>query len=173
MLLYAAPVYFSLVFSSHLDKLEVVQYKALIITTGYHLKAVMSHLRGQTRVLFLRTHLELYSFQHYTSELIPPSHLLVTSHPRSLTIRGNCVVHILENPSLPKSPRWQPKASPVIFGGVMLLSHGRFWCDFSFISSWRWWALVLCSMVSKAKHSSTSDLLNHHLFDCGLRLHWA
>ena len=66
--------------SSHLDKLEVIQNKALRIATGCHQKAAASHLIAETGVLPLRTHLGLCSQQFYASALQPlhPSHLIVT-----------------------------------------------------------------------------------------------
>ena len=46
---YAAPVWFTQVSSYHLDKLEVIQNRALRITTCCHQKA--SHIRAETGVL--------------------------------------------------------------------------------------------------------------------------
>ena len=54
---YAALIWFTQISSSHLDKLEVIQNKALRIATGCHQKAVASHLRAETGVLPLRAHL--------------------------------------------------------------------------------------------------------------------
>ena len=81
---YAAPIWFTQVSSSHLDKFEVIQNKALRIATGCHQKAAASHLRAETGALPLRAHLELCSQQFYAiSALQPllPSHLIVTSTP--------------------------------------------------------------------------------------------
>ena len=66
---YAAQIWFSQVSSTHLDKLEVIQNKALRIATGCHLKAAMSLLRTETGVLPLKAHLELCSHQFYASTL--------------------------------------------------------------------------------------------------------
>ena len=80
---YAAPIWFTQVSSSHLDKLEVIQNKALRVATGCHQKAGASHLRAETGVLPLRAHLELCGQQFYASALQPlhPSHVIVTSLP--------------------------------------------------------------------------------------------
>ena len=51
---YAAPICFTQVSSTHLDKLEVIQNKALKIATGCHQKAAASHLRAKTGFLPLR-----------------------------------------------------------------------------------------------------------------------
>ena len=59
MLNYAAPIWFTQISSTHLDKLEVIQNKALRIATGFRQKAAASHLRAETGVLPLRAHLEL------------------------------------------------------------------------------------------------------------------
>ena len=64
---YAAPICFTQKSSSHLDKLEVIQNKALRVGTGCHQKAVASHLRAETGVLPLRAHLELCCHQFYAS----------------------------------------------------------------------------------------------------------
>ena len=45
---YAAPTWFTKGSSSHLDKLELVQNKALRIETGYHQKAAVSYFRAET-----------------------------------------------------------------------------------------------------------------------------
>ena len=68
---YAAPIWFTQVPSSHLDKIEVIQNKVLRIATGYHQKVVVSHLRAETGVLPLRAHLGLCSQQFYASALQP------------------------------------------------------------------------------------------------------
>ena len=67
--------------STHLNKLEVIQNKALSIVTDCHKKGTASHLRAETGVLPLRAHLELCSQQFYASALqsLHPSHLIVTS----------------------------------------------------------------------------------------------
>ena len=82
---YAPSIWFTQVSSSHLDKLEVIQNKAVWIANGCHIKAAVSHLRDETGVLLLRVHLELCSQQFYAIHLQPmhPSHLIVTSHPDS------------------------------------------------------------------------------------------
>ena len=71
MLNYAAPIWFTHVSLTHLDKLEVILNKALRIATGYHQKAAASHFRAETGVLPLRAHLELCSQQFYASALQP------------------------------------------------------------------------------------------------------
>ena len=87
---YAAPIWFTQVSSTHLDKLEVIQNKALRIATGCHHKAMVSHLRAETGVIPLRAHLELCCQQFYTSALQPlhPSHLIVTSPPDPRPLRA-------------------------------------------------------------------------------------
>ena len=47
ILIYAAPIWFTQVFSIHLDKLQVIQSKGLRITTGGHQKAAVSHPRDR------------------------------------------------------------------------------------------------------------------------------
>ena len=73
---YAAPIWFTQVSSSHLDKLEVIQNKLLRIAIGCHQKAAASHLRAETGVVSLRAHLELCCQQFYSNVLQPlhPSH---------------------------------------------------------------------------------------------------
>ena len=61
---YAAPIWFTQVSSSHLDKLEVIQNKALRVATGRHQKA-RRPTSGRTEILPLRAHLELCSQQFY------------------------------------------------------------------------------------------------------------
>ena len=80
---YAAPIWFTQISSTHLDKLEVIQNKALRISTGCHQKAASSHLRAETGALPLRADLELCCQQFYASALQPllPSHLIITSPP--------------------------------------------------------------------------------------------
>ena len=80
---YAAPICFTEVFSTHLDKLEVIQNKALRMATSCNQKPAASYLRAETGVLPLRVLLELCSQQFYTSTLQPmlPSHLISTSPP--------------------------------------------------------------------------------------------
>ena len=87
---YAAPILFPQVSSSHLNKLEVIQNKVLRIATGCHQKAMVSHLRAETRVLPLKEHLELCSQQFYAIALQPlhPSHLIVTSNPNPRLLRA-------------------------------------------------------------------------------------
>ena len=58
---YATSIWFTLVSSMHLDKLDVIHNKALMIVSGCHLKAATSHFRVETGVLPLRAHLELSS----------------------------------------------------------------------------------------------------------------
>ena len=77
---YAAPIWFTQVSSSHLDKLEVIQNKVLRIATGYHQKAAVSHLRAETGVLPLRRHLDLCCQQFYASTL-QPLHPQSPPHP--------------------------------------------------------------------------------------------
>ena len=79
------PIWFTHISSTHLDKLEVIQNKALRIATGCHQKAGASHLRVETGVLPLRANLELCIHQFYASALQPlhPSHLIVASLPLS------------------------------------------------------------------------------------------
>ena len=48
---YAAPVWFTQVSSYHLDKLEVIQNRALRIATCCHQKASVSHIKAETGVL--------------------------------------------------------------------------------------------------------------------------
>ena len=55
---YAANIWFTQLFSSHLDKLEMIQNKAQRITTGCPLKAAVSPFRAETGVIPLRAHLE-------------------------------------------------------------------------------------------------------------------
>ena len=92
---YAAPIWFTEVSSSHLDKLELIQIKALRIATGCHQKATVSHLRAETGVLPLRAYLELCCQQFYASALQPlhPSHLIVTSPPNPCPLRGTIRPH--------------------------------------------------------------------------------
>ena len=80
---YAAHIWFTQISSTYLDKLEVIQNKALRIATECLQKAAASHLRAETGVLPLRTHVELCYQQFYASALKPlhPSHLIVTSPP--------------------------------------------------------------------------------------------
>ena len=66
---YAAPICFTQISSTHLDKLEVIQNKALRIATGCHQKSAASHLRAETGVLPLRG--QLCSQQFYASALQP------------------------------------------------------------------------------------------------------
>ena len=68
---YAAPIWFTKLPSSHLDKLEVIQNKVLRIATGCHQKAAVSQIRAETGVLPLRAHLKLCSQQFYASALQP------------------------------------------------------------------------------------------------------
>ena len=68
---YATSIWFTLVSSMHLDKLDVIHNKALMIVSGCHLKAATSHFRVETGVLPLRVHLELCSQQFHASA--PPS----------------------------------------------------------------------------------------------------
>ena len=77
------PIRFTQVCSTNFDKLEVIQNKAPRIATGYHQKALVSHLRAETGILPLRAHLELYAQESYASALQPmhPSHLIVTTLP--------------------------------------------------------------------------------------------
>ena len=72
---YATPIWFIQVYSSHLDKLEVIQNKDL--RPEKRKKAVVSNLRDEIGVLPLRAQLELSSQQFYKSVLqsIHPSHL--------------------------------------------------------------------------------------------------
>ena len=77
---YAAPSGSPNIFSAHLDKLEVIQNKALRIATGCCQKAAACDLRAETGVLPLRAHLELCSQQFYAR---PPSptHQSHNCHP--------------------------------------------------------------------------------------------
>ena len=68
---HAAPIWFTQISSSHLDKLEVIQNKNPGVTTRCHQKAVASHLRAETGVLTLKVHLELCCQQFYASDLPP------------------------------------------------------------------------------------------------------
>ena len=56
-------------YPNHTWKNLVIQSKALGIATGCHQKVVLSHLRAETGVLPLRTHLELCCQQFYASTL--------------------------------------------------------------------------------------------------------
>ena len=47
---YATRIWFTQVSSTNLDKLEVIQNKALRITTGWHQEAAASHLRAENWV---------------------------------------------------------------------------------------------------------------------------
>ena len=87
---YAAPIWFTQVSSSNLGKLEMIQNKALRFTTGCLQMATASHLRAETGVLPLSSHLELCSQQFYASTLQPlhPCHLIVTSTPDRRPLRA-------------------------------------------------------------------------------------
>ena len=74
---YATPIWFNQVSSTHLNKLEVIQNKALRNATGCNQKATVSTLTAESRVLSLRAHLELCSQQFYASAL-HPTHFFVS-----------------------------------------------------------------------------------------------
>ena len=116
---YWASIWFTQVSSTHLDKLEVIQNKALRIATGCYQKAAVSHLIAETGVLPLRAHLELSSQQFYASVLQPmhSSHLIVTSCPYSPP--PQCHLPGLIPPYLESPVNKSPNAHPLIFGGVL------------------------------------------------------
>ena len=68
---YAAFIRSTQVSSTHLDKLEVIQNKALMVATGCHQKAAASHLRAETGVLPMRAHLEAWNYATCSSMLAP------------------------------------------------------------------------------------------------------
>ena len=109
---YAAPIWFTQVSSTHLNKHEVIQNEALRIATGCHQKAAASHLRAETGVLPLRVHLELCSQEFYATALQPlhPSHSIVTSPP-DYTPSGPSQTPTLLPPYLEGSAnkRWRPQ----------------------------------------------------------------
>ena len=113
---YAAPIWFIQVSSTHLDKLEVIQNKALRIATSCYQTAATSHLRAETGVLPLSVHLELCSQQFYASTLhsMHPSHLIVT-FPSDLRPPGLLPPYL----DWPANKRWQPQCPSLIFGGVL------------------------------------------------------
>ena len=78
---YTGQIWFNQASSSHLDKLEVIQNKALRIATGCHQKAAASHLRAETGVLPQRAHLELCNQQFYASALHPSHQIVTFPHP--------------------------------------------------------------------------------------------
>ena len=113
---YATPIWFTQV-SSHLDKLEVIQNKALRVATACHRKASASHLRAETGVLPLRAHLELCCLQFYASALQPlhPSPIRATLQAlyhrtlRGLQVRG-------DDPNAPPSSSgacWKKGTNPL------------------------------------------------------------
>ena len=69
VLFYAALIWFTIMSSSQLDKLEVNQSKALEDTDPLLPKAAVSHLRAETGVLPMGPALEMSSQQFYASVL--------------------------------------------------------------------------------------------------------
>ena len=74
--------------SIHLNKLEMIQNKAVPIVTGCNQKASASYLRAETGVLPLRAHSELCSQQYYGSALLPMYPCDVGATPPSSLIPG-------------------------------------------------------------------------------------
>ena len=68
---YTSPIWFTQVSSTHVDKFEVIQNKALRIATICHQKDEASHLRADIGVLPMRVHLELCSQQLYACAFQP------------------------------------------------------------------------------------------------------
>ena len=101
--------------SSHMVKLEVIQNKALRIVTGCHQQAAASHLRAETGVLTLRTHLELCSQPFYASALqsLHTSDLTVISPPAPSGATIQASYHrITELPSRPHITASYHRISP-------------------------------------------------------------
>ena len=100
--------------SSQLDKLQVIQNKALKVATGCNLKAAMFPIRAETGV-----HLRLWSQQFYTSDLqhsypvILSSLTLPNFRPLRPTFHNHRVVRDLQ------ARGDDPNAPPVIVGGVV------------------------------------------------------
>ena len=91
---YASLILYTQVSSSHhLDKLKVVQSKALRIVTGCHHKTTVSHFWAETGVLLLRAYQELYS-QVQCESVLPSRYLFLVitpsvSRPHRVTLQAS------------------------------------------------------------------------------------
>ena len=83
ILSYASPIWFPAASRSNLDKLQIIQNKALRIATGCVLKSDIQHLHSECKVLPVADHLRMLSAQFFAGALRPnhPSRPLVTAYP--------------------------------------------------------------------------------------------
>ena len=80
---YAAPIWFPRASQSSINRLQVIQNKALRIASGSVLKADITHIHTECKMLPIREHLSMLCKQFLASALRPthPSHSLVTCDP--------------------------------------------------------------------------------------------
>jgi hypothetical protein len=103
---YACPVWFPNLAQGHVDRLQVVQNKALRIATGAHVMSHIDHLHSETEVLPVGEHLSMLCSQYLANTLRPhhPSHATVNTPP---------------GPRDQKWSRFLPRVAPFLLGGVM------------------------------------------------------
>ena len=105
---YAAPIWFPRASQTSIDRLQVIQNKALRIASGSVLRADITHLHTECKTLPIKEHLSMLSKQFLASALRPihPSHSLVTGDPGP---RANSRIPLLQSAYLAElSPYLEP-----------------------------------------------------------------
>ena len=97
---YCAPVVYPLYSPSSIERLQIVQNRALRLATGCHLKAAVEHLHAETQELTVKDHLHLLSAQSL-AKFLQSDHVTypfaqVDNGPRKLrhTLRSKCLADV-------------------------------------------------------------------------------